>query len=74
MATTASSNLDSAKADYSVLLGQKDQAEADVSSLPGRNTDLFCQKKKAEKSLSDNKSNLSSSLQARDKVDEQLSS
>lgn len=74
MATTASSNLDSAKADYSVLLGQKDQAEADVSSLQAGIQTCSAEKENAEKSLSDNKSNLSSSLQARDKVDEQLSS
>lgn len=67
-------NLVNTKADYNVLLGQKSQAEENVSTLQEQIGTAETAYKNSEKDLSTNESNLESAVQARDQMDEQLSS
>lgn len=71
---SVNSSLMSAKADYNVLLGQKDEAAANVSTLQEQVGTAETSYKTAEKDLSNNESDLNSAVQSRDQLDSQLSS
>lgn len=71
---TVNSTLTTAKADYNVLLGQKDEAAANVSTLQEQVGTAETSYKTAEKDLSNNESDLNSAVQSRDQLDSQLSS
>lgn len=71
---TVNSTLMTAKADYNVLLGQKDEAAANVSTLQEQVGTAETSYKTAEKDLSNNESDLNSAVQSRDQLDSQLSS
>lgn len=71
--SSANSNLNAAKADYNVLLGQKEQASATVSELQTGIHTSETEKDNAQNALKTDKSNLDSSLKARDTMDDQLS-
>lgn len=74
MVQNTNSNLNAAKADYNVLMGQKEQAKSDVSTLEAGIKNLSAESEKAKTSLDKDKSNLDSSIKAREQMDEQLSS
>lgn len=65
--------MNAAKADYNVLLGQKEQASATVSELQTGIQTSETEKDNAQNALKTDKSNLDSSLKARDTMDDQLS-
>ena len=71
---TVNGALTTAKADYNVLLGQKDEATANISTLQEQIGTAETSYKNAEKDLSTNESNLKSAVESRDQLDSQLSS
>lgn len=71
---TVNGALTIAKADYNVLLGQKDEASSNLSTLQDQIGTVESSYKDAQKALSTNKSNLKSAIQSRDEMDSQLSS
>lgn len=70
----ANQALAQAQANFNALANQKATAEANVSRLETQADGAKNQSETARTSLEQNKSNLNSSIQARDKMDEQLSS
>lgn len=65
--------LATAQADFSNIQSQKETAEANVTKLEGEVNTAETQKESAQKTLESDKSNMNSSVKARDKLDEQLS-
>ena len=70
----ANQALAQAQANFNSLSNQKATAEANVSRLETQTDGAKNESETAKTSLEQNKSNLNSSIQARDKMDEQLSS
>ncbi len=70
----ANQALAQAQANFNALSNQKATAEANVSRLETQADSAKNESETAKTSLEQNKSNLNSSIQARDKMDEQLSS
>ena len=66
--------LSAAQADYSNVQGQYETAEENVTRLNGEIDTAETSKKDAQKSLTNNKSQLNQSTKARDQLDDQLSS
>ena len=66
--------LATAQADFSNIQSQKSTAESNVTRLEGEVNTAETQKESAQKTLETDKSNMNSSVKARDQLDEQLAS
>lgn len=73
MLSSANANLNTTEANYNVLLGQKDEAQANISTLNEEILNATSTKEEAQEEFDTSKSNLNAATETRDQLDTQLS-